>query len=116
MITFTAVKLLTYITVIITKSIPSVVKIFLHLTNHNTSKAISRITKHHAIRFYWRNGLYGSEWSASRHGRFSPGVRAPSTHWIGAWMCPRSGLDEVAKKDPIIAPVGNRTPIVQPIA
>jgi hypothetical protein len=35
----------------------------------------------------------------------------------GGWARPRAGLDEVAKvKNPIIAPVGNRTPVIQPVA
>jgi len=25
-------------------------------------------------------------------------VRAPSTHWIGGWMGPRTGLDAVVKR------------------
>jgi hypothetical protein len=28
----------------------------------------------------------GGEWSASRPGRFTPGERAKSTHWIGGWL------------------------------
>jgi hypothetical protein len=34
-------------------------------------------------------------WSGSRPGRFSPGVRAPGTHWIGGWVGSRAGLDTV---------------------
>jgi hypothetical protein len=33
------------------------------------------------------------EWSASRPCRFTPGERAPGTHWIGDWVGPRAGLD-----------------------
>jgi hypothetical protein len=33
--------------------------------------------------------------SASRPGRFTPGERAPGTHWIGGWVNPRASLDEV---------------------
>jgi hypothetical protein len=36
--------------------------------------------------------LVGGEWSASRPGRFTPG-----THWIGGWVGPRAGLDNVKK-------------------
>jgi hypothetical protein len=41
------------------------------------------------------SSLVGGEWSASRPSRFTLGGRAPSTHWIGGWMSPRSGLDDV---------------------
>jgi hypothetical protein len=37
------------------------------------------------------------EWSASRSGIFIPGERALSTHWIGGWVGPRDGLDDVEK-------------------
>jgi hypothetical protein len=42
--------------------------------------------------------LDGGKWSASRLGRFTPGERAPSTHWIGGWVNPRAGLDDVEKR------------------
>jgi hypothetical protein len=34
------------------------------------------------------SALDGSEWSASRPGRFTPRETAPGTHWIGGWMGP----------------------------
>jgi hypothetical protein len=42
--------------------------------------------------------LDGSELSASRPGRFTPGERAPSPHWIGGWVGPRASLDDVEKR------------------
>jgi hypothetical protein len=39
----------------------------------------------------------GGEWSATRSDRFTPGERAPGTHWIGGWLGPRAGLDAVEK-------------------
>jgi hypothetical protein len=30
-------------------------------------------------------------------GRFTPGERAPGTHWIGGWVGPRTGLDAVKR-------------------
>jgi hypothetical protein len=42
--------------------------------------------------------LVVGEWSASRHGRFTPGERAPRTHWIGGWVDSRAGLDDVEKR------------------
>jgi hypothetical protein len=43
------------------------------------------------------SALAGGEWSASRPGRFTPGERAPGTHWIGGWVAPRAGLDDMEK-------------------
>jgi hypothetical protein len=39
------------------------------------------------------SALVGGEWSASRPGRFTPG-----THWIGGWVDPRAGLEDVEKR------------------
>jgi hypothetical protein len=44
------------------------------------------------------SALVGGEWSASRPCRFIPGERAPSTHWIGGWVGPRAGLDDLEKR------------------
>jgi hypothetical protein len=61
--------------------------------------------------------LDGGEWSASRPGRFTTGVRAPAIHWMIGWVGPRAGLDTAARrKNVIIAPAGNWTPVAQPIA
>jgi hypothetical protein len=63
------------------------------------------------------SALDGGQWSASRPGRFTPEEWAPGTHWIGGWVGPRTGLDAVAKrKNPIIGPTGNWTPVVQLVA
>jgi hypothetical protein len=43
------------------------------------------------------SALVGGEWSASRRGRFTPGERAAGTHWIGGWVGPRAGLDDMEK-------------------
>jgi hypothetical protein len=48
------------------------------------------------------SALVGGEWSASQHGRFIPEETAPGTHWIGEWVGPRTGLDDVKRK---ISPV-----------
>jgi hypothetical protein len=65
------------------------------------------LIKHHAIKTYWRMEiqlhafltwvLYGGEWSALRLGRFTPGGRTSGTHWTGACMGPRAGLDTVER-------------------
>jgi len=60
--------------------------------------------------------LDGGEWSALRPALFTPGVRAPGTHWTGGWVGPKAGLEAVAKrKIPITAPAGNWTAAVQPL-
>jgi hypothetical protein len=41
------------------------------------------------------SALDGGEWSASRPGHFIPGERTPGTDWIGGWVGPRAGLDDV---------------------
>jgi hypothetical protein len=41
--------------------------------------------------------LAEGEWSASRPGRFTPGERAPGTHWIG-WVDPRADLGDMEKR------------------
>jgi hypothetical protein len=41
--------------------------------------------------------LVGGEWSASRPRRFTPEERVPGTHWIGGWVDPRAGLDDMEK-------------------
>jgi hypothetical protein len=51
----------------------------------------------------------GGEWSASPLGCFSPGERAPGTHWTGDWVSPRAGLDDVEK---ILDPTTTGTRIV----
>jgi hypothetical protein len=40
---------------------------------------------------------YG-EWSASRLGHFTPGERAPRTHWLEGLVGPRANLDDVEKR------------------
>jgi hypothetical protein len=42
--------------------------------------------------------LVGGEWSASHPGRFTSRERARRTHWIGGWVGPRAGLDDVERR------------------
>jgi hypothetical protein len=44
------------------------------------------------------SALDGSEWSASRPGRFTPRERVPGTYWIGGWVDPRAVLDAVVER------------------
>jgi hypothetical protein len=48
--------------------------------------------------------LVGGEWSASYPGRSTPGERATGTHWVGGWVDPRAGLDDVEKRKFLILP------------
>jgi hypothetical protein len=41
---------------------------------------------------------HGSEWSASRPCRLTPGETAPGTHWEGGWVGPKAGLDAAEKR------------------
>jgi hypothetical protein len=41
--------------------------------------------------------IYG-EWSALRPGLSNPGEKHPSTHWLGDWVGPRTGLDDVERR------------------
>jgi hypothetical protein len=50
------------------------------------------------IHIFLTLALVGSEWSASRPGRFIHREKAPITHWIGGWVDPRVGMDDVEKR------------------
>jgi hypothetical protein len=49
------------------------------------------------IHIFLTSVLDEDEESASFPGRFISGERAPDTHWIGGWVGPRTGLDDVEK-------------------
>jgi hypothetical protein len=49
------------------------------------------------IHIFLTSALVGGDWSASRPGRFTSGERGPGTHWIGGWVGPRAGLDDMEK-------------------
>jgi hypothetical protein len=51
------------------------------------------------------SALAEDEWSASRLGLFTPGERAPGTNWIGGWVDPRFGLDDLKKRKFLILTV-----------
>jgi hypothetical protein len=51
---------------------------------------------------FLNSALFGGELSASRPGRFTP-----VSHWMGGWVGPRAGLDDVEKT---FDPTGTRTP------
>jgi hypothetical protein len=51
------------------------------LIKHYAMKAYGGVDIY--IHIFLTSALAGGEWSASRPGRFTPGERAPGTHWIG---------------------------------
>jgi len=68
------------------------------------------LTKHQAMETYWWVEVYihaffdlDTMWRwvvASRPDRFTPKERAPGTHWIGAWVGPRAGIEERNSQSP----------------
>jgi hypothetical protein len=59
------------------------------------------------------SALVGGEWSASRPYRFTPGERSPGIHWIGGWMDPRPGLDNVERR--LYRNLNSEPSVVQPV-
>jgi hypothetical protein len=56
----------------------------------------------------------GGEWSVSRPGRFTAGERVPGTHWLGGWVDPRRGLDDVKGKKILPLPRFELRPLDRP--
>jgi hypothetical protein len=50
------------------------------------------------IHTFYTPTLVGGERSTSRPGRFTSVEKAPGTHWIGGWVGPRAGLDDIKKR------------------
>jgi hypothetical protein len=69
------------------------------------------------IHVFLTSALTEGKRSASRSGRFTPGKEPPTgTHWIGGWVDPTAGLNDVVK---ILNPPGleNSDPsVVQHVA
>jgi hypothetical protein len=61
------------------------------------------------IHIFLTSAQAGGEWSASLPGRFTP-----STHWIGGWMDPRAGLDNVEKRKFLTLPGLELRPLSHP--
>jgi hypothetical protein len=59
---------------------------------------------HVQIHIFLTLALAGGEWSASHLCCFTPGERAPGTHWLGGWVGPRAGLDDVEKRKFLLLP------------
>jgi hypothetical protein len=61
------------------------------------------------IHIFLTSVLVGGEWSATRPGRFIPG-----THWIGGWVGPRAGLDDMEKRKFLTLPGLEFRPLGRP--
>jgi hypothetical protein len=69
---------------------------------------VSKLIKHYAVKAYGgvdvyihiflTSALVWGECSASSRCRFTPRKRVPRTHWIGGWVYPPAGLDDVEKR------------------
>jgi hypothetical protein len=70
------------------------------------------------MQIFLTSPLLRGEWSASRPCRFTRWERAPGTHWMGGWVGPRVGLDDVEKREFLTIPgLELRDPlVVQPVA
>jgi hypothetical protein len=66
------------------------------------------------IHIFLTSALVRGEWSASHLGRFTPGERTPCTHWIGGWVDPRSGLDDLDKRKFLTVPGLEINPLGRP--
>jgi hypothetical protein len=49
------------------------------------------------IHVFLTSALVRGKWSASRLCCFTLGERAPCTHWIGGWVDPTDGLNDMDK-------------------
>jgi hypothetical protein len=60
------------------------------------------------------SALIGDEWSGSCPGRITPGERSPGTHWIGGWVGPSTGLDDVGRRKILPLPELKLQPLCRP--
>jgi hypothetical protein len=65
--------------------------------------------------FFLTSALVGSEWSASRPGRFIPMEKVPGTHWRGGWVDLIAGLDDVEKRKFLTLPGLELRPLCCPV-
>jgi hypothetical protein len=66
------------------------------------------------IHIFLTLALVGDKCSASHPSRFTAGERASGTHWIGVWVCPRAGLDDVEKSKFLTLPGLELRPLGRP--
>jgi hypothetical protein len=63
---------------------------------HNAMKAYGGMDVY--IHIFLTSAQAVGESSTSRPGRLTTEERAPPTHWIGGWVGPRDGLDDVEER------------------
>jgi hypothetical protein len=56
------------------------------------------------IQVFLTSALVGSQWSASRLGRFTSGEKSPRIHLKGGWVDSRTGLDDANKRKILTLP------------
>jgi hypothetical protein len=66
----------------------------------------------------WGEWMYlGTSWRrvvSFTPGRFSPGESAPGIHWIGDWVGPRTGLEDVERRKILPLPGFELRPLGRP--
>jgi hypothetical protein len=67
------------------------------------------------IHIFLTSAVAGGEWSASRSCGFTAGERTPGTHWLGGWVGPRAGLDDVEKRKFFTLPGLELPPLGRPV-
>jgi hypothetical protein len=50
------------------------------------------------IHVFLISAIVKNEWSVSHSGPLNPGERVPSIIWIGGWVGPRTGVDDLDKR------------------
>jgi hypothetical protein len=83
------------------------------LIKHYASKTYGGVDIHPHVFFI--SALVASKWPASRLSHFTPWERAPGTDWIGWWMGPRTGLDEVGGRKILPLPGLGLRPTSRPV-
>jgi hypothetical protein len=66
------------------------------------------------MHIFLTSALVGGEWSVSRPSHFTSGGKASGTHWMGGWVGPRAGLDDVEKRKFLTLPGLELRPVRSP--
>jgi hypothetical protein len=66
------------------------------------------------IHIFLTSALVRGEWSPSRPCRFAPEERTPGTYWVGGWVGPRAGLDDLEKRKFLTQPGFELQPLSRP--
>jgi hypothetical protein len=82
------------------------------IIKHNPTKTYGGIDVY--VQGFLTSALVEGKRSASRPYCFTPGERAPDTHWIGDWVDPRAGLEYMDKWEVFILPGFDLNPLCRP--